>query len=162
MHALVMYVWLLYWEMISSSLHVWSYSNCYAAILVFWHFKTYLNLFHNPWIAKVIGSFNEGDPYLNISEICIERLTGLTSNSVGTELCHIFHEGYIVITYDMLSPKQVLLIIYFNIINLPVTALPCYNKFLILKVFSTLGATFELCGREIWWLSIFLIKSCLR
>ena len=48
-------------------------SNCNAAILEFWHSKTNLNLFHNPWIAKVIESFNESDPYLNISEFCNEE-----------------------------------------------------------------------------------------
>ena len=32
--------------------------------------------------------------------------------------------------------------------SLPVTALPCYNRFLILKVFPSLGATFELDGGD--------------
>ena len=32
--------------------------------------------------------------------------------------------------------------------SLPVTALPCYNRFLILKVFPSLGATFELGGGD--------------
>ena len=40
--------------------------------------------------------------------------------------------------------------INFKITVLPVTALLCsrYNKLVIWKVFSTLGATFELCGGE--------------
>ena len=65
MHALVMYVWLLYREMISSSLHIWSYSDYFAAILVFWHLKTNLKLFQLQKLLKVLMRPTPISIYLN-------------------------------------------------------------------------------------------------
>ena len=158
MHALVMYVWLLYWEMISSSLHIWSYSDYFAAILVFWHLKTNLKLFQLQKLLKVLMRPTPISIYL-------KSATKAYPTSPPIVLW-----GKMDWTMPYISWKLNCEYIWnvelkaglFQIIFCTVGALPCYNKFLILKVFSTLGATFELCGREIWWLSIFLLKSCLR